>query len=329
MLKQFRLLAVLSILGSAFVAAGPASAKPGGNGAGKHDEIVAYWTPEHVSRARPREVSPDGRPDTVLPLKPGGTGKPGGSSSVAGASWNGGGLIKATAGKVLFTMAGVDYVCSATVVQDARPGESLAVTAGHCVFDQTDGWATNWMFMPDFDAAPSAYNGTSFNCAILPYGCWTATALVTSSGWSQGDFNEDYGFAVIGTAGHATTLEATVGAQAISFTGARPTTVYAFGYPQASPYNGTDLVYCSGPTVADSWGGSTDSGLNCNMTGGSSGGGWFSPFDAASGSGTLVSVNSFRYLRGSATKYMFGPLFDAATLSTYTAAQSAVTNTVL
>ena len=100
------------------------------------------------------------------------------------------------------------------------------------------------------------------------------------------------------------------------------------GTPHAFPYNGTDLVYCSGPTVADGWGGSDDSGLKCDMTGGSSGGGWFSPFNEATGEGTLVSVNSFEYFRGPYAKNMFGPLFDADTQATYAAAQGASGNTV-
>lgn len=105
--------------------------------------------------------------------------------------------------------------------------------------------------------------------------------------------------------------------------------VYAFGYPQASPYNGTDLVYCTGHTVSDGWGGSTDSGLNCNMTGGSSGGGWFAGFDPNTGVGTLVSVNSFRYTRGPSAKYMFGPLCDGDTQATYGAAQVATANSAV
>ncbi len=315
--------AVLGIV-SAVSAAAPQAGR-----AQDHASILAYWTPDRVANAKPREISPDKGPDAIAPQKPsGGGGKPGGSTSTGtGASWTGGGLVQRTVGKVLFTMAGTDYVCSATVVQDNRLTESLVLTAGHCVYDQADGWATNWMFMPAFEDAPSPYNGT-FNCGILTFGCWTATSLVTSTGWSNGDFNEDYGFAVMGLGGKsATLLEEAVGAQAISFTGTRPATVYAFGYPQAYPYDGTDLVYCNGSTVADGWGGSTDSGLNCTMTGGSSGGGWFSPFDTAAGAGTLVSVNSFKYTRGPYAKYMFGPLFDGDTAATYAAAQTATANT--
>ena len=325
------MLAALVATLAAVTVASAASPNTAGKGNSKHDQIVAYWTPERIANAKPREISPSGQPNVVLPKKPGNGGGGGGggrSSSVGGASWTGGGLVQETVGKVLFTMGGVDYVCSGTVVQDTRVSESLVLTAGHCVYDQAEGWATNWMFMPNFDAAPSQYDGTSFNCDILRYGCWTTDALVTSTGWRNGDLNEDYGFAVVNSAGHSKLLEETVGAQAISFASIRPTTAYAFGYPHASPYDGTDLVYCAGPTIADGWGGSDDSGLKCDMTGGSSGGGWFSPFDGGTGVGTLVSVNSFRYLGGRYTKYMFGPLFDADTEQTYNAAQTAVSNTV-
>jgi len=347
MKSQFRLFAMLAALAVTLTLVGVASAAPPeGKGKSNHEEIVAYWTPDRIANAKPRELSPAGQPDFIDPQVPGnGNGRGGGNgggnggggddegsggSSVGGASWTGGGLVQDTVGKVLFTMDGVDYVCSGTVVEDNRTNESLVLTAGHCVYDRADGWATNWIFMPNFDAAPSQYDGNSFNCNILPYGCWTADYLVTSAGWSQGDFNEDYGFAVINSeGGSGDLLEDVVGdPQAISFTGVRPATAYAFGYPHASPYDGTDLVYCSGPTVADGWGGSTDSGLKCDMTGGSSGGGWFSPFDEGTGAGTLVSVNSFKYRGGPYAKNMFGPLFDSDTEATYKAAQMATSNTI-
>jgi hypothetical protein len=246
---------------------------------------------------------------------------------VKGAAYTGGGLIQKTEGKVLFTMAGVDYVCSGTVVVDSQAATSLVLTAGHCVYDpDLRVFASHWMFMPAFEDAPSVYNG-GFNCAILTYGCWSANALVTSAGWAAGNFNEDYGFAVMGPGGkNNNLLEAAVGAQAIGFSPNRPTSVRAFGYPHASPYNGSDLIYCSGNTVADTFGGSTSAGLSCNMTGGSSGGGWLMPFNTTTGSGTLVSVNSFKYTAGPLKGYMFGPRFDADAQRTYNAAQTATTN---
>jgi hypothetical protein len=43
------------------------------------------------------------------------------------------------------------------------------------------------------------------------------------------------------------------------------------------------------------------------MTGGSSGGPWFINFNSANGTGSLNSLNSFKYTSGRFTKYMFGP----------------------
>ncbi len=294
------------------------AAPPEGKGKPSHDEVVAYWTPDRIGNAKPRDITPTGRPDFVEPQKPGGGppkgkggGKKGGGGAVEGASWALAGLVKATVGKVFFTLGEDDFVCSGTVVTDKRSDNlSVVLTAGHCVFDERDGnFASFWLFAPDYDAAPAS------TCAALRYGCWTADHLVTSTGWStpdDPDFNEDWGFAVMGPGGlsGSASLEGTVGTQDIVFSSTRPATVYAFGYPHAFPYGGADLVYCSGPTVADTWGFSTDSGLKCDMTGGSSGGGWFSGFDENTGVGDLVSLNSFRYLRGKASKYMFGPLFD-------------------
>jgi hypothetical protein len=343
MQNPFRLFASFAVLAVTLSAVGAASAAslnqgppPSNPGAGRpsHDEIVAYWTPDRVARARPRELvlpppavapAPQARPDGV---GGGGAGGPK-SQGVTGASWTGGGLVKKTEGKVLFRMNGTDWTCSGTVVADTRPNttESLVLTAGHCLYDSAYGFATYWMFMPDFDSAPSPYSSGTFNCAILPYGCWTAIALLTSTGWGNGNFNEDYGFAVMGGNG-TSSLEATVGgSHPIAFSSTRPASVYAFGYPHFAPYDGTDLVYCSGATTADP---SLPQayGLKCDMTQGSSGGGWFDGFDKRTGMGTLVSVNSHRYNLGLWSSSMYGPLFDGETKTTYDQAQIATGNTI-
>lgn len=319
---------VVAVPAATIYAAGPPAGTPGAD----HAATIAYWTGERIANATPREMIRDGAP--VIPSKkpsgtPGGGGNGGGggggeeSPAVGGDSWTSDGLVQATVGKVLFSMGGNDYVCSGTVVQDSRANQSLVLTAGHCVFDEADGFATNWMFMPAFEDHPSLYNG-SFDCDILTFGCWTSSVLVTSTGWSSEDFDEDYGFAVMGAGGNSNTLlEAEVGFQKIGFSETRPATVYSFGYPHANPYDGSDLVYCAGATVADGWGGSDAAGLKCDMTGGSSGGGWFGSFSEGSGEGTLVSVNSFKYRGGKWAKYMFGPRFDSDTAVTYGAANSA------
>ena len=336
-LQRFAVVAALAL--ATLTLAGGASAAGGrtGQSNNRHEDTVAYWTPERVAKAKPRDLFVDQSGKIVRGAKPE-KGKPGGggggTATVTGAAWSGGGLIQKTEGKVLFTMAGVDYVCSGTVVRDSlangsdpTPPSSLVLTAGHCVYDEVDGWATNWMFMPAFEEAPSSYSNGGFDCSILNYGCWTADALITSQGWRTGNFNEDYAFAVMGPGGKTGTaqLDAAVGFQEIAFSQTRPASVYAFGYPHAAPYNGQDLIYCAGNTIADTFGGSTSAGLNCNMTGGSSGGGWMSPFSG--GTGTLVSVNSFKYTGGPLRGYMFGPRFDGDALNTYNAALTASVNT--
>jgi hypothetical protein len=62
-----------------------------------------------------------------------------------------------------------------------------------------------------------------------------------------------------------------------------------------------------------------DLGLRCNMTGGSSGGGWFQGFDESTGLGWLNSVNSFKY--DFAPNFMFGPFFGNEAQAVYQAAQ--------
>ena len=132
-------------------------------------------------------------------------------------------------------------------------------------------------------------------CPFRP-ACWTASALVTTTAWANGGgslagFNNDYAFRggrPWWQARKSTQLDAAVGDNAIAFNVTHPTRVYSFGYPQASPYNGQKLIHCAGQDVADTWGGTTDFRLNCNMTGGSSGGPWFVNFDSTSGTSTQL-----------------------------------------
>ncbi len=326
--------AVLVVAGSSAAAAG-----------GKPDRgsVLAYWTPERVAHAVPREVSPKNFKPQVGKPGGGGGGGGGGGTTVTGAAWAGGGKVKQTTGKVLFTMAGVDYVCSGSVATDTSTSTSLILTAGHCVYDETNhAFATNWMFVPDYEDGGSIVtntNGThSFTCDTTPYGCWTAAALVTTTAWANGGaslagFNNDYAFAVVGPGGRtdqSVQLDASVGGgNPVAFNQSHPAQVYSFGYPQASPYDGQKLIYCAGMDIADTWGGTSDFGLNCNMTGGSSGGPWYVGFNGTTGTGSLNSVNSFKYTSGRFTKYMWGPYFGAYTQRTYNAAKSASSNTLV
>src|SRR4029079_17772270 len=172
--------------------------------------------------------------------RPGGGG--GGGGNTTGASWpNGRGKGYKATGKVYFQMNGGGWVCSGTAIGDGRTTFSLVITAGHCVYDEENGhgalsgFATNWLFVPQFDSSPT------FTCANTAYGCWTATALVArrefanAGGVTTTATHYDWGFAVVGNGGKAgapsNQLDATVGTFGTSFSNMTGTTVVdAFGY---------------------------------------------------------------------------------------------------
>src|SRR5829696_838530 len=142
-------LAVLAML-VALPAAAPASAPHMGSSA--HDRTVAHWTTERMQSAVPRDFVRSA-PGPLRPL-----GKPGsGGGTVTGAPWpNGQGLAYRATGKVFFEMSGVAYVCSGSVVTDSRVDRSLVLTAAHCAYDEVaDTWAEYWMFVPQYDSAPT------------------------------------------------------------------------------------------------------------------------------------------------------------------------------
>jgi V8-like Glu-specific endopeptidase len=279
--------------------------------------IVDYWTPARMRDAVPADRLVADRPtastgSTVergAPAVIGPRARP--SSPAAGADgtggyYTGGGQIVQTTGKVFFTLGGTNYVCSGSSTSSSN--HDVVLTAGHCVNEGPGAYATNWAFVPGYDDG------------ARPYGTFTARSLVTTSQWAgSGDFDYDVGFAVVNPVNGAD-LTDTVGSQGIGFNLARNQLMYSFGYPAARPYDGTDIAYCFGTVFPDTFGGSTDQGMDCNMTGGSSGGPWLLDYNAGSGVGTLNSVNSFGY-RG-LKDVMWGPYFGSVIQSAYNTAST-------
>ena len=327
-------LVLLTLAASPAAAAGPsrdAAARA------EHERIVRYWTPQRMASAQPRDFVRAG--DGFRPAaKPTGNGKPGGgdASTVTGASWTKGGRVAEAVGKVFFTMGSSAYTCSGSVATDGRSSHSLVLTAAHCAYDETAGdFASNWMFIPAWGQASTAYNPScSGGYSSTKHGCWTATALVVHHGYATaGGFNtqatvHDFAFAVVGGGGHAGgQLDATVGSFALDVSAiAKGTQTYAFGYPAAGKYKGNTLTYCAGKTIEDAWNDNLTWGLGCTMTGGSSGGPWLASFSEATGVGVLGSLNSYGY---SGVKNMYGPKFNSRTTAVYTAADGATSNTIV
>ncbi len=355
---RFRLLVVLSVVFATLPFIVGAGNGDGGNSdaaRAEHQRIIDFWTPERVAQAVPRDFifDPGTRgfsPSKGKPSNRGGGGGGGGNSTtlVTGSSWNGGGGIDGSVGKVLFAMNGSYWVCSATVISDSASDRSLILTAAHCVYDEANydvndeeaAFATNWMFIPDYDAIPVTLStrNNSF-CDDTLWGCWTALAMAVHIGYAgAGSFGAgvEYDFAVVAVGEGGKTnepqLDANVTAQQYSFSEDPRvddgTDTYAFGYPAQKKWDGTDLIYCRGPIDTDPHNNNETYRLNeCKLNGGSSGGSWLIDSDETDGFDfdTVISVNSYGY-RGITA--MHGPILNGNTQAVYNAALVAVTDTV-
>jgi V8-like Glu-specific endopeptidase len=273
----------------------------------EHDRIVAYWTPARIAAAQWKDYRVDPRSGKITPFaKPGGGG---------GASWPNEGAIEQRSGRILFSTSQGDWICSGSVVNSTSGTAATVLTAGHCVYDGSEGWSFNFMYIPDFDSNPT------YTCGQTTHGCWTAARLGVHENFHPSGFGPDaalrvdYGFALVGPGGHSGTadLDTVTGGYGLNTgTVAHNVVKWAFGYPAAGRYHGRDLTYCTGTTTDDpnlsgTW------GMVCNMTGGSSGGPWIhgTTDPATYTAGTLLtSVNSYGY---SGVNKMFGPRFNTAT----------------
>jgi V8-like Glu-specific endopeptidase len=279
----------------------------------EHNRIVEYWTPARMRNAISADAivadrdtsSATGQVATGAPQVVGAKGKPGGGTGLVGGYYTGGGQVVRTTGKVFFTLGGSNYVCSGSSTTSSN--HDVVSTAGHCVNEGPGAYATNWAFVPAYDDG------------ARPYGTFTARSLVTTTEWqSSGDFDYDVAFAVMNPVA-GVDLTDTVGSQGIGFNLPRGQYLYSFGYPAANPYDGTDIAWCHGTAIQDTFYGSQDQGLSCNLTGGSSGGPWFANYSTTTGVGTQTSVNSFTY-RG-IRNVMWGPYFGSVAQTLYNTAQ--------
>jgi len=182
-----------------------------------------------------------------------------------------------THGKVFFTLGLVDYVCSGTSVKSKT--ESLVVTAGHCTYSEADGYASNFMFVPAYD------NGDT------PFGEWTAKKLKATPQWENNEnISYDVGMATMGKRNDKK-LANVVGKRGIAFDVGRNVRFDVFGYPAEDPYNGERMYRCDSPAQGpdNSQNKPKPTRIDCDMTGGSSGGGWVLP------GGDVNSVVSYGY----------------------------------
>ncbi|HZA20833.1 MAG TPA: peptidase, partial [Actinomycetota bacterium] len=174
------------------------------------------------------------------------------------------------------------FVCSATAVTSAE--RNLVWTAGHCVHEGKDGQA-----FEDFVFIPGYRDGDE------PHGVWYAEAAYTTSQWATST-NENVAFkhdvaALVMEPNERGELVDVVGARGIRFNQNPVKTFRSHGYPAAPPFDGERMFRC-----VSKLGGLLGRGLlapmgiGCDMTEGSSGGGWIV---GKGDSGFVQSVNSF------------------------------------
>ncbi|MET7363752.1 trypsin-like peptidase domain-containing protein [Streptomyces sp. NPDC005562] len=246
-------------------------------------EALSYWTPARIKAV--------GESVDLGPTGP--KAKP----------WRGPTLK--TVGRLFFVNAGgADTWCTATAVNSAN--RSAVMTAAHCVRRGSSPANTNvaMVFVP------------AYHKGKMPYGAFAVRQAVTPRAWET-DSTDDLATLVVDAGEDGKKLNDTVGGTPVAFDRPVGGTISALGYSATRPQLGEELLRCVGPAKKEG----TTQAIPCDMSGGSSGGPWLADFDAATGKGTLVSVNSA--LDSLEPTKMYGEIFGATAEKVYDRAQRA------
>jgi V8-like Glu-specific endopeptidase len=214
-----------------------------------------------------------------------------------------------THGKIfMFEGSTPQYVCSGTVVNSA--GKNVVWTAGHCIHEGSlDGPSGD--FFDAYAFVPGRRNSAD------PFGVWAAETVVTTSQWANSTnpdvaFQHDVGALALKQVGGQEIADV-VGARGIRFNQSPDQLYDSYGYPAEPPFDGEKLWVCdSDPGILLGSGSLAFMGIGCDMTGGSSGGGWIVDDEF------VQSVNSFG-IEGDPQyeEVMFGPQMRDAALEVY------------
>lgn len=210
-----------------------------------------------------------------------------------------------TVGKIFFTNAGQDYVCSGTAVVSSN--HNTVDTAGHCLY-WNGSWVQNLIFCPLYEKGNT------------PYGCWVAHDLEVPADWigaGPNQLHHDLGMAIV-SPNNEGNLTDVVGGAGWAYNQPIKQPYYAYGYPAARPFDGQTRQSCEGAT-GRSWqlAGGTVVSIPCNMTGGSSGGPWFIKMG---GNWYLDGHNDFT--SSIQPGHMFSPYYDDTWAALYNKAQN-------
>ena len=252
---------------------------------------------------------------------------------------------------VAYDPTGGWFVCSGKVISTADSGNgSLVLTAGHCVNsggrqinadEFVEGtWSSHVMVCPAYKDGFTPWGATypTFE------GCWQGQQLFTLLGWFlKSNLRRDVGMIVTrfgpGSSEGTERIAHVTGAMGIGWNLNRIQAYNIQGYPQAAPFNGQRKIYCKSSRFRDDLRldkffpdlGPTTLSAGCDMTGGSSGGGWVidyvmgtsifnrNPFilfyigpDVWRVGGIVNSVTSYRWIGPFEPDALQGPYFGTS-----------------
>ncbi|MFC5720796.1 trypsin-like serine peptidase [Streptomyces gamaensis] len=288
----------------------------GARTAADRQRVQDYWTAEKMKMVTRAGDAPDpvGKDADDLPGQDR-------TRPSSGAVWGGGGLVRKTVGRLFMTsyfkdesgkLQADDRSCTGTVVEGTAG--STVVTAAHCVLSGDRGdqavWDTNVYFVPGYRDGAKPLGGFTVNTTFIP-----------------ADYKEklspgsDVAMLAMNPAADGRKISEITGTQKIRFGAQRGQGQFTYdfgysaeGYGKEEPWRtGQLLGYCAGPAAKDDthpeW---NHWGVRCDMYRGSSGGPHFVDFDAKSGSGTVVGVNSNMNRKDGKTFEFAAPLGEAA-----------------
>jgi V8-like Glu-specific endopeptidase len=242
----------------------------------------SFWTPERMRQAQPVEVrrpgtasipaSPAAEPVAAMPHRI----PPRAPRAEASASSSFEKVTDPTAeemrqnGAIFFEAEGGLYRCSGTSVN--APNFSAVITAGHCVDSggrRGRGYTGRWIFVP------------GYRYGQRPFGVFPAKWLEATRGWeTTGSENLDVGAAVVMRNEKGQRLADAVGGAGIAWN-LKPNQIFdVHGYPAGPPFDGETQQLCpQTPFLGhdpESFlaSGPLNLAVDCNVTGGASGGGW-------------------------------------------------------